>query len=139
CGYAAVLSGFSGWLVLALLLATVPAALSEMRHSKKGFQLRNWRSPETRRLLYLEYVLANDEHVKEVKLFGLGPHLLERYRSLSETFYQQDRQLAVRRAAWTQGLSLIGTATFYGVYALMALEAARGELSLGTLTLYIVA
>ncbi len=138
-GYAAVLSNFSGWLVLGLLAATIPAALSEMRHSKLGFQLRNWRSPETRRLMYLEYVLANDEHVKEVKLFGLGPHLLERYRTLSETFYREDKHLMLRRAAWTQVLSLIGTFAFYAAYALMALRAAGGLLSLGTLTLYIVA
>jgi ATP-binding cassette subfamily B protein len=138
-GYAAVLSRFSGWLVLGLLIATVPAAISEMRHSKIGFQLRNWRSPETRRLFYLEYVLANDEHVKEVKLFGLGPHLLDRYRTLSEKFYREDRRLAVRRAAWTQALSLIGTGSFYAAYALMAVQAARGALTLGTLTLYIVA
>jgi len=110
-----------------------------MRHSKLGFQLRNWRSPETRRLMYLEYVLANDEHVKEVKLFGLGPHLLERYRTLSETFYREDKHLMLRRAAWTQVLSLIGTFAFYAAYALMALRAADGLLSLGTLTLYIVA
>jgi ATP-binding cassette, subfamily B, bacterial len=138
-GYAAVLSRFSGWLVLGLLVATVPAALSEMRYSKIGFQLRNWRSPETRRLLYLEYVLANDEHVKEVKLFDLGPHLLERYRKLSETFYREDRRLAIRRAGWTQVLSLVGTGSFYAAYALMAAQAARGALTLGTLTLYIVA
>lgn len=137
-GYAAVLSSFSGWLVLGLLAATVPAALSEMRHSKLGFRLRNWRSPETRRLYYLEYVLANDEHVKEVKLFGIGPHLLARYRTLAEKFYEEDKRLSVRRAAWTQALSLIGTGAFYGAYVLMATRAARGELSLGTLTLYIV-
>jgi ATP-binding cassette, subfamily B, bacterial len=137
-GYAAVLSRFSGWLVLGLLVATVPAALSEMRFSKIGFQLRNWRSPETRRLLYLEYVLANDEHVKEVKLFGLGPLLLDRYRALSETFYREDKRLAVRRAASTQVLSLVGTAAFYGAYGLMATEASHGLLGLGTLTLYIV-
>jgi len=137
-GYAAVLSRFSGWLVLGLLVATVPAALSEMRHSKLGFQLRNWRSPETRRLLYLEYVLANDDHVKEVKLFGIGPHLLDRYRTLSEKFYEEDKRLSVRRATWTQALSLIGTGAFYGAYLLMAAQAARGQLTLGTLTLYIV-
>jgi len=137
-GYAAVLTRFSGWLVLGLLVATVPAALSEMRYAKIGFQLRNWRSPDTRRLLYLEYVLANDEHVKEVKLFGLGQHLLARYRALAESFYVQDKRLAVRRAAWTQALSLLGTLAFYGAYLLMAVQAARGRLTLGTLTLYIV-
>jgi ATP-binding cassette subfamily B protein len=137
-GYAAVLTRFSGWLVLGLLIATVPAAISEMRYAKIGFQLRNWRSPDTRRLLYLEYVLANDEHVKEVKLFGLGEHLLARYQALAESFYVQDRRLAVRRAGWTQLLSLLGTLAFYGAYLLMAVQAARGRLTLGTLTLYIV-
>jgi len=138
-GYAAVLSRFSAWLVLGLLVATVPAALSEMRYSKLGFQLRNWRSPDTRRLLYLEYVLANDEHVKEVKLFGLGGHFLARYRAIAESFYAEDKRLALRRATWTQALSLLGTLAFYAAYSLMAVQAARGMLSLGTLTLYIVA
>jgi ATP-binding cassette, subfamily B, bacterial len=137
-GYAAVLSRFSAWLVLGLLVATVPAALSEMRYSKLGFQLRNWRSPDTRRLLYLEYVLANDEHVKEVKLFGLGGHFLARYRAIAEAFYADDKRLALRRASWTQALSLLGTLAFYGAYLLLAVQAARGGLTLGTLTLYIV-
>ncbi|MEO8178607.1 MAG: ABC transporter ATP-binding protein [Deltaproteobacteria bacterium] len=137
-GYAAVLTRFSAWLVLGLLVATVPAALSEMRYSKLGFQLRNWRSPDTRRLLYLEYVLANDEHVKEVKLFGLGGHFLARYRAIAEAFYADDKRLALRRASWTQALSLLGTLAFYAAYLLMAVQAARGLLTLGTLTLYIV-
>ena len=79
-GYAALLVRFSGWAVLALCVATIPATVAEMRFSKLAFRVRNWRSPESRRLLYLEYVLANDEHAKEVKLFGLGPMLLGRYR-----------------------------------------------------------
>ncbi len=83
----------------------MPATLAEMRFAQQAFRLRNWRSPESRRLLYLEYVLANDEHAKEVKLFGLGPMLLDRYRTLGETFYREDRQLSLRRAAWSYGLA----------------------------------
>jgi ATP-binding cassette subfamily B protein len=138
-GYAALLVRFSGWAVLALCIATVPATIAEMRYSKLAFRVRNWRSPESRRLLYLEFVLANDEHAKEVKLFGLGPTLLQRYRKLSEDFYEEDRRLYVKRAAWTQALSLIGTATFYGAYALMAVLAAAGKLTLGNMTMYVVA
>jgi ATP-binding cassette, subfamily B, bacterial len=138
-GYAALLARFSGWSVLALFAATVPATLAEMRFSKLVFKIRNWRSPESRRLLYLEYVLANDEHAKEVKLFGLGPLLLERYRTLSEGFYQEDRRLYVRRAKWTHALSFVGTAAFYGAYAAMALLAAAGQITLGDMTLYVLA
>jgi ATP-binding cassette, subfamily B, bacterial len=138
-GYGALLVRFSGWAVLALCLATVPATIAEMRFSKLTFNLRNWRSPESRRLVYLEYVLANDEHAKEVKLFGIGPLLLDRYKKLSEEFYEEDRKLYLKRAKWTQLLSLIGTGTFYGAYAAMALMAAAGALTLGNMTMYVVA
>ncbi len=138
-GYAALLVRFSGWAVLALFAATVPATLAEMRYSKLAFRVRNWRSPESRKLLYLEYVLANDEHAKEVKLFGLGPTLLDRYRRLSEEFYAEDKRLYVQRAKWTQLLSLIGTGAFYAAYAGMALMAASGALTLGNMTMYVLA
>jgi ATP-binding cassette, subfamily B, bacterial len=138
-GYAALLVRFSGWSVLALFAATVPATLAEMRFSKLVFKIRNWRSPESRRLLYLEYVLANDEHAKEVKLFGIGPLLLERYKKTSEAFYEEDRGLYIRRSKWTHLLSLVGTAAFYGAYASMALLASAGKLTLGDMTMYVVA
>ncbi len=138
-GYGALLVRFSGWAVAGLLLATVPATIAEMRYSKVAFRVRNWRSPESRRLLYLEYVLANDEHAKEVKLFGIGPLLMQRYRTLAEQFYEEDRKLAVRRAWITHLLSMLATVSFYGAYAAMALFAASGALTLGNMTLYVLA
>jgi ATP-binding cassette subfamily B protein len=138
-GYAALLVRFSPLVAVGLLLAAVPATVAEMRYGAQAFRLRNWRSPDTRRLTYLEYVLANDGHAKEVKLFGLGPMLLERYRALAETFYREDTVLARKRAVVAYTLSLVGTFAFYGCYAFMALAAARGDLSLGNLTLYVVA
>lgn len=138
-GYAALLVRYSPWVVLLLMLATVPATLAEMRYSKAGFRLRNWRSPDSRKLIYLEYVLANDKHAKENKLFGLGPLFLGRYRELAERFHREDARLAVRRAGITHLLSLLATGAFYGAYASMALLAAAGRLSLGDMTLYVLA
>ncbi|WP_437333952.1 ABC transporter ATP-binding protein [Sorangium sp. So ce394] len=138
-GYAALLVGFSGFAVLALVLAAVPATVAEARFSGAAFRLRNWRSPEARRLNYLEYVLANDGHAKEVKLFGLGPMFLDRYKALAASFYREDSALAVRRAGWSYALSLLGTAAFYGCYAAMAASAAAGRLSLGEMVLYVAA
>jgi ATP-binding cassette subfamily B protein len=123
-GYAALLVRFSGLAVLGLVLAAIPATISEMRFSHAAFRLRNWRSPEARKLNYLEYVLANDDHAKEVKLFGLGPSLLDRYKSMGETFYREDQKLAVRRAGFGFLLSLIATAAYYGCYVVVAVAAA---------------
>jgi ATP-binding cassette subfamily B protein len=138
-GYVALLSRFSPWLVLVLLLASVPAFASEAVFSAKNFRLRNKRAPESRQLNYLEYVISNDEHAKEVKLFGLGRLLLDRYRKLAETIFSEDRKLAVRRTAWGFSLSLLSTLAFYGCYGLIVASTVRGKLSLGDMTLYLVA
>ncbi len=138
-GYVALLVRFSGLAVVGLVAAAVPATIVEMKFSATAFRLRNWRSPEARRMNYLEHVLANDNYAKEVKLFGLGPVLLDRYKDLGETFYVEDRRLAVQRAGWAWGLSLLATVAFYGSYAFMAVEAALGKLSLGNMVLYVMA
>ena len=136
-GFIALLIQFSGWAVLGLIVAAVPATITEMYYSSKAFKLQHWRSPERRRLNYLEYVLANDGHVKEVKLLRLGPRLLARYKEMSERFYREDRALALKRGGWGYLLSLIGSAAFYICYGTMAIGAAAGRLSLGNLTLYV--
>ena len=138
-GYATLLVRYGVWAVALLAVAAVPATIAEVRFSKQAFRIRNWRSPESRRLMYLEYALANDEHAKEMKLFGLVPLFLGRYRALGEKFYEEDKRLAVRRTGWAYGLSLLATGTFYGCYAAMALAAVRGAISLGEMTLYMVA
>ena len=101
-GYVALLVRWSGLAVIGLVAAAVPATLVEMKYSTTAFRLRNWRSPDSRRLNYLEYVVANDQHAKEVKLFGLGPLLLGRYRELSERFYAEDKAHYVFRSSVTR-------------------------------------
>src|SRR5262245_19917645 len=108
-GYAALLVRFNGLAVVGLVVAAIPATVSEMRFSHAAFRLRNWRSPDARKLNYIEYVLANDDHAKEVKLFGFGSSLLDRYRSMGETFYREDQKLAVRRAGYGFLLTLVAT------------------------------
>ncbi len=138
-GYIVVLVRFSPLAVVALVVAGIPATLVEVGYSNQAFRLRNRRAPEARRVSYLEHVLANDEHAKEVKTLGLGGLLLSRYKALSEMFYAEDRQRAMRRAVWGFSLSLLGTIAFYGSYVAMALAAAAGRLTLGTMVLYVMA
>ncbi len=138
-GYVALLLQYSVLAVLGLAIAALPATIVEMRFSSQAFRLRNWRAPETRRLSYLEYVLANDAHAKEVMSFGLGPMLLERYRTLSNSIFLEDRRLAMRRAVFGYLLGLLATGMFYGCYASLAIAAATAAITLGNLTLYVAA
>src|SRR5579863_1308889 len=136
--YAVLLARFSPWAVAVLLLAGLTAFIAEAKFSGDAFRLFRWRSPETRMQTYLETVLAREDHAKEVKLYGLGPRLLQRYRDIFTRLYREDRALTIRRDAWGFGLGLIATIALYGAYAWTALSAPRGHISLGQMTMYLL-
>jgi ATP-binding cassette subfamily B protein len=136
--YGTLLAQFSPWAVVILVAAGLPAFLAEAKFSGTAFRLFLWRSPETRMQLYLETVLAREDHAKEVKLFGLGPLLLERYRSIFRKLYAEDRDLTIRRDTWGFLLGLIATATLYGAYAWVALATIAARITLGQMTMYVM-
>jgi len=135
--YGVLLARFSPWAVAVLLLAGLPAFVAEAKFSGDAFRLFRWRSPETRMQIYLETVIAREDHAKEVKLYGLGPRLLERYRDIFRRLYREDRALTMRRDAWGFALGLIATAALYGAYAWIAVTAVRRLITLGQMTMYI--
>jgi ATP-binding cassette subfamily B protein len=136
--YAALLVRFSPWTMLVLLVAGLPAFVAEAKFSGDAFRLFRWRSPETRMQVYLETVLAREDHAKEVKLFGLGARLLQRYRDIFTRLYREDRALSIRRDSWGFGLSLLASATLYGAYAWIALSTIRARITLGQMTMYLL-
>ncbi len=136
--YGVLLVQFSPWAVVVLVLAGMPAFVAETRFSSDAFTLFRWRSPETRMQLYLESVIAREDNVKEVKLFGLGPLLLRRYRDIFRRLYKADRALAIRRDGWGFVLGLIGTLALYGAYAWVAFAAVISRITLGQMTMYLM-
>ncbi len=136
--FGTLLFRFSPWAVAVLLLAGLPSFVAEAKFSGDAFRLFRWRSPETRMQLYLETVLAREDHAKEVKLFGLGPRLLERYRAIFRKVFKEDRALTIRRDTWGFFLGLVSTAAFYAAYAWVAVSAVQGRITLGQMTMYVL-
>ena len=130
----AALLAFSLWLFLLLAVATLPSFLGEAHFASLQYSLLFRRTPERRQLDYLRYVGASVETAKEVQIFGLAGWVIDRYRQLSELFYDENRKLSRRRAAVGAALSFIGTAGYYGAYVLMLARAVQGLISIGTLT-----
>ncbi len=136
--YGTLLIHFSPWAVAVLLLAGLPAFIAEAKFSGDAFRLFRWRSPETRMQMYLETVLAREDHAKEVKLYGLGSRFLDRYRGIFNRLYSADRALTIRRDAWGFGLGLIATVALYAAYAWIAVSTVRGFITLGQMTMYLM-
>jgi ATP-binding cassette subfamily B protein len=136
--YAVLLFAFSPWAVVILIGAGLPSFFAEAKFSGDAFRLFRWRSPDTRMQMYLETVIAREDGVKEVKLFQLGPKLLQRYRAIFNRLFVEDRALTIRRDTWGFLLGLVASVAFYGAYAWIVLATIYGRITLGAMTMYLV-
>lgn len=137
-GFTWLLFQFSLLAALLLVVAGLPAFIAETRFSGEAYQMARHQSPDRRRRMYLETVIAREDHAKEVKLFRLGRMLLDRYRDISNRLLNAEQSLARRREGWGLVFSLLGTLAFYGISAWVCLRTVAGELSLGEMTMYLL-
>ena len=128
-----VLGGFHPAVLVILVLAAWPAFVAEARFAAEAVNLYTWRAPEGRRLSYYEWVLTRDTHVKEVKLGGIGPAFVARWRALYRGFFDAERALQARRARSGFWLGLVSTLALYGAYVWFVVEAVGGAITIGEL------
>jgi ATP-binding cassette subfamily B protein len=135
----ALLVTVSPLLAIVALLAPVPAFISQSRYGTRSFMLNYLVSPIRRRMDYLSSLVTTDTYAKEVKLFGLGKYLVDRFEKLGKTYYSRQRKLIRQRniagTAWGMLSTIVGSA----MYLYIALRAVSGELTLGDLTLFTTA
>ncbi len=137
-GLGGLLAAFSPIALAVLVVAAIPPFISELKFSGDAFRLSRWRTPETREQLYVEAVLATDAYAKEVKLFGLGPRFLDRYRAIFDKLYAGDRAIAIKRGLWALVLGAVGQIAFYGMYLWIAYATINKTLSVGAMTMYVL-
>lgn len=131
---AGALIAYSPWLLLLLAIAVIPSFLGETHFASLGYSLLFRWTPERRQLDYLRYVGASDKTAKEVQMFGLAPWITERYATLSQRFYEENRALSIRRGLVSALLSILGTIGYYAAYIIILLHAVHGEITIGMLT-----
>jgi len=125
---------FSPWLMVLLVAAVIPAFLGETHFTSMAYSVLYRWTPQRRLLDYIRMLGASNQSAKEVKIFGLGLHLAERYRDVSDRIYLENKQVAVKRASVGFLLNLVSTGGYYGAYAVVLIRTLVGALSVGTFT-----
>ena len=125
---------FNPWLILLLVIAVIPAFISELHFNQRSYSIsRSW-TPERRELDYLRYVGASDVTAKEVKIFGLSDFLRKRFAKLAHAYYLANRLLAIKRAAWGFIFNGLGDIGYYAAYVVIILQTIQGQITIGDLT-----
>ena len=126
---------FSPWVVLAVLVGTGPQFFTQTWAASEMFRVQMARTFDERRSDYLKELLLREAFVKEIKLFALGRHFLDRYRDYQERFYEQDRRVLRRTLSLLFFMRVVATLTFYGCYVVIAVQAVEEQITLGDMTM----
>jgi ATP-binding cassette, subfamily B, bacterial len=132
----AVLVAVSPILALLALVSPIPAFIADTRYGWRGYNIARWGSRLLRRMQYLVSLVTTDSFAKEVKLFGLGPYFIERYRLIANVFYETQRSQLVRRYMTGFALGNLSTIVNSFTYLFIALQAIAGRLTIGALVAY---
>jgi len=125
---------FSPWLLVALIVCVVPAFLGETHFAFLGYSLSFTQTPARREMEYLRVLGGSKESAKELKLFGIGPYLVERFTNLAMRLHGETARLARKRLLIGSLLTLLGTLGYYGTYAYVIYQTVAGVLTIGMLT-----
>ncbi|RZA18558.1 MAG: ABC transporter ATP-binding protein [Lysobacteraceae bacterium] len=132
--FAVGLLAYAPWLMVLLAVALIPAFVGESHFNALNYSLNFQWTPERRQLEYLRQTGASVETAKEVKIFNLNRFFINRFRTLSQKFYEANARLAGKRALWGTLLAALGTLGYYVAYAYIAWRTVRGDFTIGDLT-----
>lgn len=127
---------FNPWLVVLLILTSIPSLLSEFYFNREAYCFIENSTPEKRELEYLCEISTSNITVKEVKAFGLSDFFLKQFRILSGRHYEKQREITFKRTKWSLFFSFLSSLGYYGSYIIVVASTIKGEISVGDLTFF---
>ena len=125
---------FEPSLIILLVLSIIPSFINEVKFSQQQYSLaRSWTS-ERRELDYLRFIGANDKTAKEIKLFGLTDFVVDRFKTLSQEYFNLNKKLAIKRSVLGSLFNILGSLSYYGAYIFIIYRVLSGVITLGELT-----
>jgi ATP-binding cassette, subfamily B, bacterial len=125
---------YSPLLFFLMAAAVLPAFFGETHFALLGYALAYSLTPLRRELDYLRDLGTKKESVKELKIFGLGGYLCDRFSAINDEVIGRNRRLATRRLRISALLAILGALGYYATYAILVVRTLHGSLSIGALT-----
>lgn len=135
-GAFALLLGFHWGVVLAVLASSTPVFYFRLRQADDSYALERRRTASDRLSRYLNQILTTTDSAKEVRVFGFGPLMMQRFSALRATIRADQRQLSLRGQRRQFITESIATAIGFTALAFIAQSTLAGNTTLGELVMY---
>jgi ATP-binding cassette subfamily B protein len=125
------------WIVAVILfIAVIAGTAMRIRYTGKMYRWQREQTSTERQAGYLNWMLTDSSHAKEIRLFDLGPLFMRRFRDIRRKLRNGRLAITRRRSVVDFAAQAFATAAIYGSCAYVAYQAMRGKITLGDLVMY---
>ncbi len=135
--YLTILLAFNAWIILTLIVAMLPVLIGYSYFNAKNYSLVRSQTHGKRMLEYFSLLGSSDLTAKEIRLFDLSSFFIERYKTISVSFYRAKRKLGIRQSLASTLLAIPGAVWFYMSFMYVINQVVTGVLSIGGLTFFL--
>lgn len=126
------------WIIFILILtAVIPGFIVRFIFAKRMYRMNKSNSQKERESYYYNRILTSLSFAKEVRLFGTGNFFSERFQKLQKNLHSQKNALLRKRALADIFAQVFAVALTFFSFGIIAFLAAKGEISIGTVILFI--
>ena len=128
---AAVLSGYSSWLLALSLLSVLPYIYARIARGKEFYHVKKHQAKKTRLMSYLWGLFTARQTAKEMRVMGFGGYMTDKWRGVRDEVNEELWAVQKKDAVsllFCDGFRIIG----YGIsVAVVLMLALRGQVSIG--------
>ncbi len=125
------------WSALVIIAVSVPSAIISLTFRTKNFYYMRFRSKERRQMNYYSSTMVNKDMAKELRIYGLGDVLIERFKTIFELYFKGLRKLILSESIWHVSIAVVSTATHGIFFAMLAFMVYMGRILIGDYSLYV--
>ena len=135
--FVVVLSTLSPLAPLLIICAAIPGAIVNYIYRNRSFRYMRHHSKERRAMNYYSGLMVNKDMAKEIRILGLGPTFVSKYKREFNRYYRGLKSLIVKEGTTQIGIGLVTTVVncllfLYVAYNVVFCNGQIGDYSLYT-------
>jgi len=88
-----IINRWNMWVILILAFITIIRTMYLIWVGKKKYSILRKRTTKERKKWYYQFLLTNDIAFKEIKIYDLYNHFINKFKEISFDFFEQDRKI----------------------------------------------
>ncbi len=124
---------------LVLIVATVPLGLAKLKSSRELFHWNKKITKTNRKTWDINDVLTKEHYAPEIRLFSLKDFFIRLFCTLRTGMREGFLKIYKKRMLFEIGAQFIAAFAVFGAFWVICYQAFQGALTIGALTMYIIA